>query len=133
MVKARVRREDYVFSLLTGYRQPPAGVVVREGMHFNPYFPGNVIGMAQLLTDDLVEYDDGTPPTASQAAKDVVTFLTWAAEPEHDDRKKMGMKVLFVLGVALVTTGYLKRFKWNVVKHRTISFLDMNRGPGTRK
>ena len=31
----------------------------------------------------LVEYEDGTPATASQMAKDVVHFLNWTASPEH--------------------------------------------------
>jgi ubiquinol-cytochrome c reductase cytochrome c1 subunit len=133
IIKAREHGPDYVFSLLTGYRERPAGVDERENMHFNPYFAGNFIGMARLLSDDLVEYDDGTPNTASQAAKDVVTFLAWASEPEHDDRKKMGMKVLFVLGIAFFTTLWTKRFKWNVPKHRVITFHDVTRGPGTHK
>jgi len=34
-------------------------------------------------TIGLVDYDDGTPATASQMAKDVVHFLNWTASPEH--------------------------------------------------
>ncbi|CAG8561131.1 2708_t:CDS:2, partial [Paraglomus brasilianum] len=89
MIKARHGGCDYVFSLLTGYVDPPAGIEIREGLHYNPYFPGGAIGMARVLYDGLVEYEDGTPATTSQMAKDVVTFLNWAAEPEHDERKKM--------------------------------------------
>jgi len=44
----------------------------------------------------VIEYSDGTPATASQLAKDVSTFLKWAAEPEHDTRKLMALKVSFV-------------------------------------
>jgi Cytochrome C1 family len=51
--------QDYLFSLLTGYVDPPAGVEVREGMNYNPYFPGGAISMPRVLFDDLVEYDDG--------------------------------------------------------------------------
>ena len=51
--------QDYIFSLLTGYRDPPAGFEIREGMNYNPYFPGNAISMARVLFDGLVEYDDG--------------------------------------------------------------------------
>ena len=53
------RPQDYIFSLLTGYRDPPAGFEIREGMNYNPYFPGNAISMARVLFDGLVEYDDG--------------------------------------------------------------------------
>lgn len=51
--------QDYVFSLLTGYMDPPAGVEIREGMNYNPFFPGGAISMARVLFDGLVEYDDG--------------------------------------------------------------------------
>jgi len=52
--------QDYVFSLLTGYIDPPAGVEIRDGMNYNPYFPGGAISMARVLWDNLVEYEDGT-------------------------------------------------------------------------
>jgi hypothetical protein len=55
-----------VFALLLGYRDPPAGVSVREGLHYNPYFPGGAIAMPKMLSDGGVEYDDGTPATESQ-------------------------------------------------------------------
>uniref|UniRef100_A0A8D2PB14 Cytochrome c n=1 Tax=Zosterops lateralis melanops TaxID=1220523 RepID=A0A8D2PB14_ZOSLA len=93
IVNARHGGEDYVFSLLTGYCDPPAGVSLREGLHYNPYFPGQAIGMAPPIYDEVLEYEDGTPATMSQIAKDVCTFLRWAAEPEHDHRKRMGLKV----------------------------------------
>ena len=51
--------EDYVFSLLTGYCEPPAGVTVREGLYYNPYFPGQAIGMAPPIYNEILEYDDG--------------------------------------------------------------------------
>lgn len=41
----------------------------------------------------------GTLATMSQVAKDVSTFLRWAAEPEHDQRKRMGLKVCFCITV----------------------------------
>lgn len=49
--------------------------------------------MAQVLYNDTIQYDDGTPATASQLAKDVTTFLKWCAEPEHDTRKRLWIKV----------------------------------------
>ncbi|KAJ3906352.1 cytochrome C1 family-domain-containing protein [Lentinula edodes] len=120
IVKARHGGADYIFSLLTGYVDPPAGVEVREGMNYNPYFPGGALSMARVLFDGLVEYDDGTPATTSQMAKDVVTFLNWAAEPEHDERKKTGIKAVILFSTLFVLSVYTKRFKWGPIKNRKI-------------
>ena len=52
--------------------------------------------------------------------QDVTTFLAWAAEPEHDDRKLMGIKWIFVLSLVYVTAAYYKRWKWAPIKSRRI-------------
>merc|ERR1712169_159108 len=123
IVKARHGGCNYIFSLLTGYpEEPPAGAVVQSGLNFNPYFPGTGIAMARVLYDGLVEYDDGTPATTSQMAKDVVEFLNWAAEPEMDDRKKMGVKVMIIGTALLALSGWLKRYKWSTIKTRKIVY-----------
>ena len=123
ITSARHGGEDYVFALLTGYREePPAGVELRDGMSYNVYFPGQAIGMAQQLYPGVMEYDDGTPATVSQMAKDVSTFLKWAAEPEHDTRKRMGMKALLIGAVMAGISLYVKRHKWSVMKTRKLLY-----------
>lgn len=111
ITKARHGGSDYIFSLITGYVDPPAGLHLAEGMNFNPYFPGTGIAMARVLYDGLVEYDDGTPATTSQMAKDVVSFLQWSAEPELDDRKKMGFQAVCILSILFGVSLWVKRFK----------------------
>ncbi|KAK0754024.1 cytochrome C1 family-domain-containing protein [Schizothecium vesticola] len=123
MVKARHGGCDYIFSLLTGYpEEAPAGASVGEGLYFNPYFPGTGIAMARVLYDGLVDYEDETPATTSQMAKDVVEFLNWAAEPEMDDRKRMGMKVLVMTSVLFALSVWVKRYKWAYLKSRKIVY-----------
>ncbi|XP_028823073.1 cytochrome c1, heme protein, mitochondrial-like [Denticeps clupeoides] len=122
IVNARHGGEDYVFSLLTGYCDPPPGVSVREGLYYNPYFPGQAIGMAPPIYNEVLEYEDGTPATMSQVAKDVCTFLRWAAEPEHDQRKRMGLKLLLGASVLIPLIYYMKRHKWSVLKSRKIAY-----------
>ncbi|KXJ12307.1 Cytochrome c1, heme protein, mitochondrial [Exaiptasia diaphana] len=114
--------KDYIFSILTGYCDPPAGVELREDLYFNAYFPGQAIAMAQALYNDIIEYEDGTPASVSQLAKDVSTFLKWSAEPDHDDRKRMGMKALVILSLILAASYYYKRHKWTVLKSRKIAY-----------
>jgi ubiquinol-cytochrome c reductase cytochrome c1 subunit len=53
-------------------------------------------------------------------AKDVVTFLNWAAEPEHDERKKLGLKAVILFSALTALSLYVKRFKWTVIKNRKI-------------
>ncbi|KAJ9058763.1 cytochrome c1 [Entomophthora muscae] len=122
IVKARHGGADYIFSLLTGYVDPPAGVEVREGLNYNPYFPGGAIAMAKNIHDGVVEYEDGTSATASQMAKDVTVFLNWAAEPEHDERKKMGLKAVLILSAMTGLSLWIKRFKWASLKTRKLAY-----------
>ncbi|XP_042910514.1 cytochrome c1, heme protein, mitochondrial isoform X2 [Parasteatoda tepidariorum] len=122
ITSARHGGEDYVFALLTGYCDAPAGFELGDGQYYNPYFPGGAIGMAQALYNEIIEYSDGTPATLSQLAKDVCTFLKWAAEPEHDTRKRMFIKVALVLSVLTGISFYFKRLKWAPLKTRKIVF-----------
>jgi len=122
IVKARHGGENYIFSLLTGYCDPPAGVDVKEGTYFNPYFPGGAISMAQALYNEIIEYDDGTPATQSQLAKDVSTFLKWTSEPEHDVRKRWAIKSLTAAGFIIFISYWMKRHKWSPLKTKKIAF-----------
>ncbi len=112
IVKARHDGGNYVYSILTGYGDAPADVHMAEGMHYNAYFPGNQIAMPAPLSDDRVSYEDGTKATLDQEARDVVTFLQWAAEPEMEARKEMGLKVLAFLFIFTAFAYIAKRNLW---------------------
>jgi len=113
ITKARAGGADYVHALLTGYAEAPADFTLMPGMNYNKYFAGHQIAMAQPLGDDYVEFADGTPATLDQAATDVTTFLAWAAEPEMEERKRLGIKVIIFLIVFTGLAYALKRKIWS--------------------
>jgi ubiquinol-cytochrome c reductase cytochrome c1 subunit len=114
IVKARKNGANYLHSLLTGYENnPPKGVSIAEGKYYNPYFSGGAISMAPPLSDGLVTYLDGTEATTEQMSKDLVNFLQWAAEPEMEERKQMGIKVLLFLFVFTGLFWVAKRRIWS--------------------
>ncbi len=117
IVKARRGREDYVYSILTGYEEAPDGFTVPEGGHYNSAFPGNVIAMPPPLSEDAVEYADGTPATVEQMAKDVVNFLSWAAEPKMEERKRIGLRVVIFLVILIGLLYGIYRRVWARVDH----------------
>ncbi|OBZ92371.1 ribosomal protein P2 [Pararhizobium polonicum] len=89
---------DYIHALLTGYQDPPEGVTVPEGTHFNPHFNAAMsLAMAKPISDDQVTYDDGSPQTVEQYSRDISAFLMWAAEPHLEERKRTGFMVLIFL------------------------------------
>ncbi len=113
IVKARHDGPNYIFSLITGYgHTPPKDMEMLEGQYYNPYFPGGKLAMPAPLSDGRVTYTDNTKATKEQMAHDVVNFLQWAAEPEMEHRKAMGMKVLAFLGVTTIVTYLVKRRIW---------------------
>jgi len=110
LVKARKGGEAYIYSLLMGYEEAPAGYELDDGVYYNKYMPGHKIKMAEPISDGIVEYADGTETTKAQIAKDVTTFLVWAADPHLEARHKMGFKVFFYL-IILLTLVYLSKQK----------------------
>lgn len=116
MVKARPNGANYVYSLLTGYEDAPHDMKMGVGMNYNKYFPGHQIAMAKPLSDGQVEYMDGTTASVEQMAKDVTVFLQWAAEPEMEQRKRMGIKVFIYLGIFTVLFYLAKNIIWRDVK-----------------
>ena len=120
MTKAREHGNRYVYSLLTGYTNAPAGWKVPAGLHYNPYFKSINIAMpAPLTSEGQVEYTDGTKPTVDQMSKDVTAFLIWTAEPKLVERHKTGFgAVIFLL--IMTGLGYLSyRRVWAEIKYKT--------------
>lgn len=112
MVKAREGGADYVYSVLNGYADAPAGVHVPEGMYYNKHFVNGVaIAMPPPLNEGGVTFADGTKSTVPQMASDVSTFLAWAAEPTLERRKRLGVQVILFL---IVLTGMLYAVKRRV-------------------
>jgi len=120
IVGARHPGSHYIFSLLTGYMNPPAGVKLSANMHYNPYFAGAQIAMIPPLHDGMVEYDDGTPATISQMAKDVSHFLEWTMAPRWNDDKFVELKKAILLGALMTFAFYVNKTKWSVLKTRQI-------------
>ena len=113
IVNAREGHADYIYALLTGFADAPPGMQMQDGMSYNKYFAGHQIGMPPPLQDGRVTYADGTPAAGKDG--DVVTFLTWAANPEMVERKQIGWRwVLFFLIMTGLTYA-VKRKVWSDV------------------
>ena len=112
IVNAREGHADYIYAILTGYADAPAGMQMQDGLYYNKYFAGNQIAMPQPLQDGRVTYADGTPATVEQMSHDVVTFLTWAANPEMVQRKQIGWRVVLYLMLLTGLTYAVKRKVW---------------------
>ena len=97
IIKARPNGANSLYSLLTGYREPPANFQLMESLYYNPYFPGQQIAMPPPLSYGQVSYINNTSPSIAEMSRDLVIFLQWAAEPEMENRKSMGLKVLVYL------------------------------------
>ncbi|WP_175938400.1 cytochrome c1 [Wolbachia endosymbiont of Litomosoides brasiliensis] len=110
IIKARHDGANYVYSLLTGYRN---GEQDESGLYFNPYFPTGKLAMAPPLSEGIVEYDDTRQATVENMAYDVVNFLQWAAEPELERRHKLGFKVVAYFVILTVFVVLTNKRTWS--------------------
>lgn len=116
---------DYLYSLLTGYQEPPQGYEVQPGLHYNPYYlGGTTLAMPPPLSDGMISYHqnvdaEGTivPETVEQYSRDVTAFLMWAAEPKLEQRKRMGFSAMAFLILFAGLVYYTKKKVWDEVEH----------------
>jgi ubiquinol-cytochrome c reductase cytochrome c1 subunit len=108
---------EYIYSLLTGYtgeEKEEFGTTFYE----NHAFPGGWIAMSPPLSDESVEYEDGTPATLHQHAEDVASFLMWAAEPKLMDRREAGFISVIFLSILATLLFLTNKRLWAGVKGR---------------
>jgi ubiquinol-cytochrome c reductase cytochrome c1 subunit len=130
--KAREGHSDYIYSLLSGFTDPPPGLTVPAGKYYNPYFAGDLtaqwsgkgpvprgglIGMPPPLAPDKVTFDDGTPSTIQNQARDVAAFLAWAAEPKQEERKQFGLGAMIYLLLFSILLWFSYKRVWRNVAH----------------
>ena len=118
LVKARKGGADYIYSLLLGYEDPPADMELDDGVYYNKFMYGNKIKMSAPLSDDIVEYSDGTKATTEQMSKDVVTFLMWAAEPHLEQRHKFGFRVIIYLIIISILVYFSMKKIWSRIESK---------------
>jgi ubiquinol-cytochrome c reductase cytochrome c1 subunit len=111
ITKAREGGPAYVYSLLTGFQNPPANLPPENrpgpNLHYNPYFANLNIAMPPPLTSEgQVTYADGTKPTVDQMAKDIAAFLAWTAEPRLENRHATG-SVVFLFLLVMTILAYM--------------------------
>jgi len=66
-----------------------------------------------LTQTDQLKYADWTQATVPQMSHDVVSFLSWAAEPNLNDRHRIGFKVILFLIIATGVFYAAKRKIWS--------------------
>ena len=116
LVKARKGGASYIYSVLLGYNEVPSDITLDDGVYYNTYMSGNKIKMANPLSDGLVLYSDGTASTEEQMAKDVVTFLAWAAEPHLEARHKIGFRAILYLIIITVLVYFSMKKIWSRIE-----------------
>ncbi len=133
IVKAREGGARYIYSILTGYHDAPAGMSVPTGKHYNPYMAGDMssfwsgpkdkvpvggfIAMPPPLAPGKVTFDDGKPSTVEQQARDVVAFLAWASDPKMEERKQFGLGAMIYLLIFSILLWFSYRKIWKNIGH----------------
>ena len=107
---------DYLYAYLTGFKPPPTGVKVPDAMNYNRAFPDpHFTAMPNPFAagDGDIKYTDGTPATVANYARDVTAFLSWAADPQLEERKRLGLLVMVYLLITAILLYFAKRRIWS--------------------
>jgi ubiquinol-cytochrome c reductase cytochrome c1 subunit len=104
MTKARDGGADYVYSYLLGYYSTP------DGETKNHIFP------ATKMPDPLgisTTTDHAQREEIRKTAHDIVSFLSWAADPHEQERHRLGYYVIGYLVILTVLLYFVKNQIWS--------------------
>ena len=106
MVKARDGGASYVYSYLVGYYLAPDG---KQGNHVYPEtrMP-DTLGMSVATEAKQLEIKG--------KARDIVSFLAWAADPHEQERHRLGYYVIAYLLVLTTLLYFVKNQIWSRLK-----------------
>lgn len=106
MAKARDGGADYVYSYLLGY------YAKEDGTTGNHYYPEtkmpDVLGVSGA--------DDAQRKELKDKARDIVSFLSWAADPHEQERIRLGKYVMAYLFVLTFLLYLVKKQVWARLK-----------------
>ena len=118
IVNAREGGPNYVYGILTGFVDPPAGFKMRRGNELQQDVPRPSDRACRSRCRTARSTTPTAPrPALDQEAHDVVTFLAWAANPEMVERKQIGVRVVLFLVLMTGLTYAVKRKVWSDVHH----------------
>ena len=125
MAKHEADGYSSVYGLLIGFGHngdqlatPPrlSKAPLPAGVYWNPFVKGCTTTLPPLLSDGAVEYDDGTPATRTQMAKDFCCFLKWTNDRDLEERRVMLLKVGAAALIATCLGSHLWTSKFTVNK-----------------
>lgn len=107
MVKARDGGPNYVYSYLLAYHNTPDGVL--ENSVYPPTKMPDALGISTAT-------DAAQHAVIQGRARDIVSFLAWAADPHAAERIRLGYYVLAYLFVLTLLLYFLKNQIWARLK-----------------
>jgi len=123
---ARARETNWLYSYLKNfYRDNSRPFGVNNGLVINTAMPDALeplMGISALMSDanhysiQLLEQGEVAPLQADMLLEDLVTFLSYAAEPAQLIRFNLGIKVLLFLCLLLIPVYQLKKLYWRRLK-----------------
>jgi ubiquinol-cytochrome c reductase cytochrome c1 subunit len=107
VTKAREGGTNYVYSYLIGY------YITQEGMTSNHVFP-------ETKMPDMLGMSGATDPAQraelQAKARDIVSFLAWAADPHEEERHRLGYYVIGYLVMLTLLLYIVKNQIWSRLK-----------------
>ncbi len=106
-LETRLRSPDWVYSYLLGFYPDES----------RPYGVNNKVFKDVAMPHVLADLEkEQTPEEFKRSVGDIVNFMAYMAEPNKSERERIGVFVLFFLGILMIPVWLLNKEYWKDVK-----------------